>query len=387
MLLAYSQEKKKTEDMKMSKIQTPYRYDFVGSFLRPQVLKDAKKAYQNEELSKEDYEKVVDEEVTKIVAKQKELGFHVITDGEFRRTFWHLDFMWGFEGVAHENTGNGVKFDAELALLDDTYLVGKIKAKAHPFVEGFKFLKQFEDENTVAKYTIPSPAQMFQQLIVPANYESTRKFYSTNEELIKDIGRAYQEVIRQFYEAGCRNLQLDDCSWGAIVGDAAKQRYKLLGIDLEEVKAQLLEVNNLALEGKPEDMVITSHICRGNYHSTFFSSGPYDSVADYVFARENVDALFLEYDDARSGGFKPLEKVSEDKKVVLGLITTKTPELEDKEQVIARIHEAAKYIPLDRLYLSPQCGFASCEVGNKLTEEEQWAKLKLVKEIAEEVWG
>lgn len=387
MLLAYSQEKKKTEDMKMSKIQTPYRYDFVGSFLRPQVLKDAKKAYQNEELSKEDFEKVVDEEVTKIVAKQKELGFHVITDGEFRRTFWHLDFMWGFEGVAHENTGNGVKFDAELALLDDTYLVGKIKAKAHPFVEGFKFLKQFEDENTVAKYTIPAPAQMFQQLIVPANYESTRKFYSTNEELIKDIGRAYQEVIRQFYEAGCRNLQLDDCSWGAIVGDAAKQRYKLLGIDLEEVKAQLLEVNNLALEGKPEDVVITSHICRGNYHSTFFSSGPYDSVADYVFARENVDALFLEYDDARSGGFKPLEKVSEDKKVVLGLITTKTPELEDKEQVIARIHEAAKYIPLDRLCLSPQCGFASCEVGNKLTEEEQWAKLKLVKEIAEEVWG
>ena len=138
----------------MSKIQTPYRYDFVGSFLRPQVLKDAKKAYQNEELSKEDFEKVVDEEVTKIVAKQKELGFHVITDGEFRRTFWHLDFMWGFEGVAHENTGNGVKFDAELALLDDTYLVGKIKAKAHPFVEGFKFLKQFEDEQTNKKYVI-----------------------------------------------------------------------------------------------------------------------------------------------------------------------------------------------------------------------------------------
>ena len=153
------------------------------------------------------------------------------------------------------------------------------------------------------------------------------------------------------------------------------------------MKKELLEVNNLALEGKPEDMVITSHICRGNYHSTFFTCGPYDSVADYVFAKENVDALFLEYDDARSGGFAPLAKVSPDKKVVLGLITTKTPELEDKEVVIKRIHEAAKYIPLDRLYLSPQCGFASCEIGNKLTEEEQWAKLKLVKEIAEEVWG
>lgn len=225
----------------MSKVTTPFRYDFAGSFLRPQALKDAKAAYQDGKISKDELDKVVNEEITKVVAKQKELGFHVITDGEFRRTFWHLDFMWGFEGVAHENTGNGVKF--------------------------------------------------------------------------------------------------------------------------------------------------TSHICRGNYHSTYFASGPYDTVADYVFAKENVDALFLEYDDERSGGFAPLEKVSEDKKVVLGLITTKSPVLEDKEKVIARIHEAAKYVPLDRLYLSPQCGFASCEIGNKLTEEEQWAKLKLVKEIAEEAWG
>ena len=204
--------------------------------------------------------------------------------------------------------------------------------------------------------------------------------------MIQDISVAYQEVIKQFYDAGCRNLQFDDCTWGAIVGDAAKQRYQAVGIDLEDVKAQLLAVNNLALEGRPDDMVITSHICRGNYHSTYFASGPYDTVADYVFAKENVDALFLEYDDERSGGFAPLEKVSEDKKVVLGLITTKSPVLEDKEKVIARIYEAAKYVPLDRLYLSPQCGFASCEIGNKLTEEEQWAKLRLVKEIAEEVW-
>ena len=386
-MIQYPQVKRKTEDIKMSTLKTPFRYDFVGSFLRPQALKDAKAAYQDGQITKEAFDKVVNEEITKVVAKQKELGFHVITDGEFRRTFWHLDFMWGFEGVEHENTGNGVRFDAELAVLDDTYLVGKIKAKPHPFVEYFKFLKQFEDENTVAKYTIPAPAQMLQQLIVPANFESTRKFYPTNEELIQDIGKGYQEVIRQFYEAGCRNLQLDDCTWGAIVGEAAKQRYKSLGIDLEEVKAQLLEVNNLALEGKPEDMVITSHICRGNYHSTFFTSGPYDSVADYVFAKEKVDALFLEYDDERSGGFAPLAKVSADKKVVLGLITTKSPVLEDKETVIARIHEAAKYVPLDRLCLSPQCGFASCEIGNKLTEDEQWAKLKLVKEIAEEVWG
>lgn len=371
----------------MSKtITSPYRYDFVGSFLRPENLKQARKDYSDGIISKEQLTAVEDEEIRKLVAKQKAAGYHIITDGEFRRKFWHLDFMWGFEGVGHQEAITGVQFNGEVAQLEDTYLTGKIKAVPHPFVEYFKFLKQFEDENTVAKYTIPAPAQTFQQMIVPQNYENTKKYYAINEELIQDIGLAYQAVIKQFYAAGCRNLQFDDCTWGAIVGDAAKQRYQSLGIDLEDVKAQLLAVNNLALENKPADMVITSHICRGNYHSTFFTSGSYDSVADYVFAQEHVDALLLEYDDERSGGFEPLAKVSPDKKVVLGLITTKTPKLEDKQMVINRIHEAAQYIPLERLCLSPQCGFASCEVGNKLTEEEQWAKLALVKEIAEEVW-
>ena len=256
----------------MSKYQTPCRYDFVGSFLRPEEVKKANADYQEGKISEAEKNQIIDKAVTEVVAKQKELGFHVITDGEFRRTYWHLDFMWGFEGVGHEQTGSGVQFDGELASLEDTYLTGKIKAKVHPFVEHFKFLKQFEDENTVAKYTIPAPAQMFQQMIIPVNYKNTRKYYETNKELIHDIGTAYQEVIRQFYEAGCRNLQLDDCTWGAIVGDAAKQRYKLLGTDIEDVKKELLEVNNLALEGKPEDMVITSHICRGNYHSTFLQA-------------------------------------------------------------------------------------------------------------------
>ena len=371
----------------MSKFYTPFRYDYVGSFLRPESVKEAKKQFEEGKISKNQLDTVINDAIRDVVAKQKAAGYHVITDGEFRRTYWHLDFMWGFEGVAHKQSGSGVPFHAELAAVEDTYLVGKVKAKAHPFVEYFKFLKQFEDENTVAKYTIPAPAQMFQQMIVPLNLESTRKFYPTNEELIHDIGVAYQDVIRQFYEAGCRNLQFDDCTWGAVVGDAAKLRYSALGLNLDDVKTELLKVNNLSLEAKPADMVINSHICRGNYHSTFFTSGPYDSVADYVFAQEHVDALYLEYDDERSGGFAPLAKVSPDKKVVLGLITTKSPKLEDKETVIRRIHEAARYISLDRLYLSPQCGFASCEIGNKLTEEEQWAKLALVKEIAEEVWG
>ena len=183
----------------MSTLKTPFRYDFVGSFLRPQILKDSKKKLKNGEIQKDEYDKIVNEEITKLVAKQKKLGFHAITDGEFRRTFWHLDFMWGFEGVEHEDTGNGVKFDAELAKLDDTYLVGKIKAKAHPFVEYFKFLKQFEDENTVAKYTIPAPAQTFQQFIVPNNIEGTRKFYADNDELIKDIAEKNHIICYDVY--------------------------------------------------------------------------------------------------------------------------------------------------------------------------------------------
>ncbi len=368
----------------MSTLKTPFRYDFVGSFLRPQALKDAKAKFGKGEISQKEYDKIVNDEITKLVAKQKELGFHAITDGEFRRTFWHLDFMWGFDGVEHKATGGGVPFNGELAVLDDTYLVGKIKATAHPFVEYFKFLKQFEDENTVAKYTIPAPAQTLLQFIVPNNIESTRKFYKTDDELIDDLAKAYQDVIKQFYDAGCRNLQLDDCSWGSALTEDGTD---VFGITAEQFKNELLKVNNLAIENKPEDMVITSHICRGNYHSTFFSSGAYDPVADYVFARENVDALLLEYDDERSGNFEALKKVSPDKKVVLGLITTKSPKLEEKSEIIARIKEASQYVPLDRLCLSPQCGFASCEIGNKLTEEEQWAKLKLVKEIAEEVWG
>lgn len=368
----------------MSTIKTPFKYDFVGSFLRPQEVKDAKENYKNGKIDKNEYDKIINNAITNLVAKQKELGYHAITDGEFRRTFWHLDFMWEFDGVEHKATGNGVPFNGELAVLDDTYLVGKFKAKAHPFVEYFKFLKQFEDENTVAKYTIPAPAQTYLQFTVPGNIELTRKFYATDDELIEDITAGYRDVIAQFYEAGCRNLQLDDCSWGSALTEGGTD---IFGITAEEYKNRLLKVNNLALKGKPEDMIITSHICRGNYHSTYFSSGAYDPVADWVFAQENVDALFLEYDDERSGGFEPLAKVSDDKIVVLGLITTKSPKLENKEEVIARINEAAKYVPLERLCLSPQCGFASCEVGNKITEEEQWAKLRLVKEIAEEVWN
>lgn len=370
----------------MTKIHTPFRYDYVGSFLRPEALKAARADFEAGKISEEELHKTEDQCITDLVNKQKKAGYHVITDGEFRRSTWHLDFMWGFNGVEHHKTEKGIAFHGEPALIDDTYLVGKISAGHHPFVDHFKFVKALEDENTVAKQTIPAPAQFLLQMIVPENLESTRKFYPTDEELIADISKAYQKVIRDFYDAGCRNLQFDDCSWGLCMSDEENGN-KEVNDYIKGTMEQLLTVNNLALENKPEDLVVTTHVCRGNYHSTFFSSGAYDPVAETLFVRENVDAYYLEYDDERSGGFEPLKYVPENKKVVLGLITTKSPVLEDKNEVIARIHEAAKYVPLDRLYLSPQCGFASCEIGNKLTEEEQWAKLKLVKEIAEEVWG
>lgn len=362
-------------------------FDVVGSYLRPAELKKARADFEAGSISKEEFTEIKHKLIKQLVEKQKAAGLHYITDGEYNRKFWHLDFFWGFEGIAHKNDGGGVQFAGEVADLEATFLTGKLIAKAHPFVEDFKFVKNLESDGHEAKQTIPSPAQLFQQLNIPSNYETTRKFYPNNDELIEDIAKAYREVIKQLYDAGCRTIQFDDCTWGAIVGDAAAQRYKSLGLELKEVKEQLLKVNNLALEGKPADLEINTHICRGNYHSTYFTSGPYDGVAGYVFAKENVDSLYLEYDDERSGGFAPLAQVSSDKKVVLGLITTKKAELEDKQAVIARIREAEKYIPLDRLLLSPQCGFASCEIGNKLTEEEQWAKIRLVREIAEEVWG
>ena len=253
-------------------------------------------------------------------------------------------------------------------------------------MEHFKFVKQFEDENTVAKQTIPAPAQFIEQMIMPFALENTSKYYDSTHKLAEDIANGYKKVIADLYDAGCRNLQLDDCSWGMLVDPRAEELFGTDKKGLKDIQELLVEINNLAIEDKPNDMTITTHVCRGNFHSTYASAGAYDSVAEALFEKENVDAYYLEFDDERSGGFEPLEHVNGDKKVVLGLITTKSPKLENQADVIARIKEAQKYISLDRLCLSPQCGFASCEIGNKLTEEEQWAKLQLVKEIAEEVW-
>ena len=372
----------------MTNLQTPFRYDFVGSFLRPEKLKKARRQFDQGEIDYATLKAVEDEAITELVSKIKELGYHVITDGEFRRATWHLDFMWGFDGIGHAPTKTGLPFHGEAAMIDDTYLVGKVGlSKEHPFVDHFRFVKALEDENTIAKQTMPAPAQFLAQFTMPFNKKNTDKYYDNEEELVNDIVAAYGKVIDDLYAAGCRNIQLDDCTWGMF---ADKIGYTLYGTTREgiiEFQKSHKDINNKVIANAPKDMIINTHVCRGNFHSTYASEGAYDSVADILFGEENVNAYFLEFDDERSGGFAPLAKVSGDKKVVLGLITTKSPVLEDKQLVIDRIPDAAKYVPLERLYLSPQCGFASCEIGNKLTEEEQWAKLKLVKEVAEEVWG
>ena len=372
----------------MSNLKTPFRYDFVGSFLRPERLKEARRAFDNGDIGYDELKKIEDETITELVSKLKELGYHVITDGEFRRATWYLDFMWALDGVGHKPTKTGLPFHGEDALVDDTYLVGKLKLSGeHPFVDHFRFVKQFEYENTVAKQTIPSPAQFLAQFLFPFNLESTFAQYESEEAFIDDVVEVYNEFIRQLYDAGCRNLQLDDCTWGMFTNKSGSILFGTTKEGTVEVQKKYKDVNNRVIDAAPDDLVVTTHVCRGNYHSTYISSGPYDAVADVLLGEENVSAFFLEFDDERSGGFEPLAKVPEDKKVVLGLVTTKRPELEDKAVLHARIKEASKYVPLERLYLSPQCGFASCEIGNKLTEEEQWAKLRLVKEVAEEVWG
>lgn len=369
--------------------KTPHKFDIVGSFLRPERLHQARHAYEDGHIDAAALKAVEDECIDALIAKQKELGLGVITDGEFRRATWHLDFMWGFDGVTHVPTEHGLPFVGEEAITDDTYLVGKLAlTHEHPFVEHFRYVAAREDERCVAKLTIPAPAQFALELFVPFHLENTLKIYAGDKNaVVDDLVQAYVDFIQQVYDAGCRNLQFDDCSWGALCDPKTKYLFQTDDAGLERLKDEFLEINNRVLDARPEGLTINTHICRGNFHSTYLSSGAYDAVATHLFAREHADNFFLEYDDERSGGFEPLAQIPAGKTVVLGLVTSKHGELEDRDAVIARIHEAAQYVPLENLALSPQCGFASCECGNILTEDDQWEKIKLIKSIAEEVWG
>ena len=368
----------------------PFRADVVGSFLRPDVLKQARADFAAGVIDEAALRAVEDEAIRDLVAKQKAAGLHVITDGEFRRSYWHLDFMWGLQGIERRTSRTGYQFHDEETTADTAVVTGKISGESHPFVEHFKFVKALEEEGQVARQTIPAPAQTYSEVILDrcdGQQESLRAVYPTDEELIADIAAAYRTVLADLYAAGCRNVQFDDCTWGIYCDRDFVAKTGMSPVDIQKVSELGVAINNAALEGKPADLVVNTHVCRGNYHSTYAFEGGYDPVAPYLFANEDVNAFYLEFDTPRAGGFAPLARVAAGKKVVLGLVTSKQPGLEDEELLVRRINEAAQYVPLEDLCLSPQCGFASCECGNKLTEEEQWAKVALVQRVAKRVWG
>ena len=369
---------------------SPFRYDVVGSFLRPDVLKQARADHAAHLIDDAQLKVVEDEAIRDLIAKQKAAGLHVITDGEFRRSYWHLDFMWGLQGIERRTSRTGYMFHDEETTADTAVVTAKISGENHPFVEHFKFVKALEEDGQVARQTIPAPIQTFSEVTLDrcdGQQESLRAVYPDDEQLIADIAAAYRTVIADLYAAGCRNIQFDDCTWGIYCDTDFVAKTGMSPVDIQKVSELGVRLNNLAIEGKPEDLVINTHVCRGNYHSTYAFEGGYDPIAPYLFADENVNAFYLEFDTPRAGGFEPLAHVAEGKYVVLGLVTSKQPGLEDEDLLVQRINEAAKYVPLDHLCLSPQCGFASCECGNKLTEEEQWAKVALVKRVAERVWA
>ncbi|RRG07843.1 MAG: 5-methyltetrahydropteroyltriglutamate--homocysteine S-methyltransferase [Lactobacillus sp.] len=379
-----------TEQTLTNRTTSPFRFDVVGSFLRPAALKAARKQYAAGNIAAADLKQVEDQSIIELIKKEEAAGLQSITDGEFRRSWWHLDFFWGLNGVEKTALDQGYIFNDEETRAETARLSGKITGTNHPFVDHFKFLRAHLADPKTAKQTIPAPAQFIAELYRPENIEATNKYYSSEADLIADIAKVYQQVALDLYDAGLRVLQLDDCTWGMLAGFHAGAKDGTNKIDQAEIdknKELYVNVNNAFIEGLPEDLIVNTHDCRGNYHSTWASAGGYESVAEPLFTREKVHAFFLEYDNDRSGGFEPLAQIQDDQLVVLGLITSKSGELEDKQTVIDRIHEAAKYVPLDRLCLSTQCGFASTEEGNILTEDQQWAKIQLVKDVAEEVWG
>ena len=368
----------------------PFRADVVGSFLRPDVLKRARADFEAGVIDAAALRAVEDEAIRDLVAKQTAHGLKVVTDGEFRRSYWHLDFMWGLQGVERRTARQGYMFHGEETTADTAVVTGPISGENHPFVEHFKFTASLAGEGQTPRQTIPAPIQTFSEVTLDrcdGQQKSLRAVYPTDEELADAIAAAYRTVLADLYAAGCRNVQFDDCTWGIYCDHDFVAKTGMKPVDIERVSRLGVELNNAALEGKPADLVVNTHVCRGNYHSTYAFEGGYDPVAPYLFAHEHVNGFYLEFDTPRAGGFEPLKYVADGKYVVLGLVTSKQPGLEDEDLLRRRIDEAAQYVPLDHLCLSPQCGFASCEIGNKLTEDEQWAKVDLVQRVARDVWG
>ncbi len=385
----------------MAQVNPPYRADHVGSFLRPAALKEARLRFASGLITKAELTAAEDEAVRNLIAQQQANGLRVVTDGEFRRSLWHLDFLSELAGIrcvtptvapgADTSAVNDKiafpKFQNHQPRVATLEIVDRIAfPKDHSFLAHFDFLKQAAGDCT-AKQTIPSPTLVHNICCVrPANYQPIERYKNNEDQLIEDLAQCWTDAMLAFYERGCRYLQLDDTTWSDYCSEEKRAANIARGIDVDRIVRLYVKLINKILEKKPADMVVTMHICRGNFRSTWFSSGGYEPVAEELFGHCNLDGFFLEYDTDRAGGFEPLRHIK-NQTVVLGLITSKFADLEEKEAVKARIAEAAKYVPLEQLALSPQCGFSSTEEGNILPEDAQWAKIRLTVEVAKEVWA
>jgi 5-methyltetrahydropteroyltriglutamate--homocysteine methyltransferase len=366
-------------------VKPPFRADHVGSLLRPAALKAAREKAKRGELSREQLKAVEDRCIREAVAMQEAAGLESITDGELRRAFWHVDFLTGFEGIVATQGQYALKFRGEGGAESETRSMmvvnSKVKRTRPVMVDHFKFLKGTTKKT--AKLCIPAPTYLHmrggRRVVNESAYPDVEEFWS-------DITRAYREEIKDLAAAGCTYLQIDDVSFACLCDEGIRAQVKRDGEDPARLPAMYASIISALLEGRPKSLGVTLHTCRGNHASMWMAEGGYDAVAEAVF-QTAVDGFFLEYDTARAGDFAPLRFLPKGKKVVLGLVSTKKPGLEDRGALKRRVDEASKYVPLENLCLSPQCGFASSEVGNKLTADDQKRKLELVVETAREIWG
>ncbi len=367
----------------MKRTKPPYRADHVGSFLRSPAIKEAREKREKGQISAADLKTAEDQEIPKLIKKQEEVGLQLATDGEYRRSWWHFDFFGLLQGVEIYEIDHGIQFQGVQTKPLSIRVNGKLSFGNHPMLDHFKFLKAHT--KVTPKMCIPAPTVMHFRLEPGA---VDKKFYPDRDAIFDDLAATYRQAVKAFYDAGCRYLQFDDTAWAYLCSDAEMKKAKDRGMNVATLASDYTRLINKSLEGKPADMTISTHVCRGNFRSTWISSGGYEPVAEKLLGECNFDGYFLEYDSERAGGFEPLRFMPKGNKIaVVGVITSKSGTLESKDTVKRRIDEAAKFVPLEQLALSPQCGFASTEEGNVLTEEQQWAKMREVVEIAEEVWG
>ncbi len=366
----------------MQRTKPPFRADQVGSLLRSAPVKEARTKRATGEFTPAQLKAVEDAEIRKLVAKQESIGLQGVTDGEFRRSWWHYDFLAALDGVELVSVAQGLQFKGTETKAEGLHVHGKIDFTHHPMIEHFKFLKSVA--KATPKMTIPSPTAL--------HYRGGRQAIETSaypemEPFFEDLGKAYAKAVRAFGEAGCTYLQLDEVFVAYLCDPAQRDYLRGRGDDPDKLLHVYADLVNAAISGRTPGMTISMHLCRGNFRSTWMAQGGYEPVADVLFNKMGVDAYFMEYDSERAGGFEPLRLLPKNKHAVLGIMTSKTGALESADQLKRRLDEASKFTSLDQLCLSPQCGFASTEEGNLLAEEEQWAKLARCVEVAKEVWG